>query len=300
MKETKAKMGWHKTPNELTWSGGSVSAKAYRVYGVLASFSPSHPSYSRIEFETGFSRSTVRSALQELRKFNIIHLTRKGHTGGVANEYEINPPDRWTLPRVNNSLGRNSNQGDNRPTPSAAIELGQDSNQGDKEPTSRANIELELGRNSPSNKTNVIRPINKTNTAEADSGGSNGHTPTTPTQVDPPKGVADFDFEALYALFPKRGKDMKKSLGMQKCKAQIKTQEQYDKLKSAVLNYDEHIKSEKRKRFDYDKSFIKTWGFFMSKTCWVDFIEPNGHAADREIIVCGKENSCSPKEDSIL
>ena len=281
MKETKAKKGWHKTPNELTWSGGSVSAKAYRVYGVLASFSPSHPSYSRIEFETGFSRSTVRSALQELRKFNIIHLTRKGHTGGVANEYEINPPDRWTLPRVNNNLGRNSNQGD-------------------KEPTSRANIEPELGRNSPSNKTNVIRPINKTNTAEADSGGSNGHTPTTPTQVDPPTNGVRFDFEALYKLFPKRGKDMKKSLGMQKCKAQIKTQEQYENLKSAVIHYDEHIKSEKRKRFDYDASFIKTWGHFMSKTYWVDWVKPNGHATDREIIVCGKENPCSPNEDSIL
>jgi DNA-binding transcriptional regulator GbsR (MarR family) len=300
MATKKADKGWHMTPNKLARAGSSVSCSAYRVYGVIASYSPSHPSYSRIGQETGLSRSTVGLAIRELCQSNIIQVTRKGHTGGIANEYRLNSPDQWTLPSSIIELGRNSNQDDNRTTPSTEFELGQNSNQDDKQPTSSTIIEPDLVRLSASNNTNIIIPNKKTNTAKADSGGSNGHTPPTPTQADPPSNGVHFDFEALYKLFPKRGKDMKKSLGMQKCKAQIRTQEQYDKLKSAVIHYDEHIKSEKRKRFDFENSFIKTWGHFMSKTYWVDWIKPNGHSSDKEIIVCGKENTCSPKEDSIL
>lgn len=288
------------TPNKLSRAGSSLSCIAYRVFGAIASYTPSHPSYTRIQKDCGLARASVSSGLRELSQYNIIQIQKKGNSGGFANEYSINSPDQWSLPSSPDELVQDMNQFTEQTTSGSNGELVQGVNQFNLRTTPSSPPELEVVHGVNSNNTNIIIPNKKTKTAKADSGGSNGHTPPAPTQVDPPIEVGGFDFEALYQLFPKRGKDMKKSLGMQKCKAQIKTQEQYENLKSAVIHYDEHIKSEKRKRFDYDASFIKTWGHFMSKTYWVDWIKPNGHSSDKEIIVCGKENACSPKEDSIL
>lgn len=288
------------TPNKLSRAGSALSCIAYRVFGAIASYTPSHPSYTRIQKDSGLARASVSAGLRELNQYNIIHIKKKGNSGGFANEYCINSPDQWNIPSSADELVQDMNQFNGQTTPGSNGELVQGVNQFTKQTTPSSSAELEVVHQLNSNNTNIIIPNKKTKTAKADSGGSNGHTPTTPTQADPPSNGVHFDFEALYDLFPKRGKDMKKSLGMQKCKAQIKTQEQYEKLKSAVHNYDEHIKSEKRKRFDYDITFIKTWGHFMSKTYWVDYIEPNGQATDKEIIICGKEDPCRPKEDSIL
>jgi hypothetical protein len=130
--------------------------------------------------------------------------------------------------------------------------------------------------------------------------GGSPYALNTPTSdIDTPPAHA-LDFEALYALFPKRGKDMKKALGMQKCKTQIRTQEHYEKLKSAILNYAQHIKEQRRKHSDYDPSFIKTWGHFMSKTYWIDWVSVNGHSEKKEIINPLREDTCKPSEESIL
>jgi hypothetical protein len=50
---------------------------------------------------------------------------------------------------------------------------------------------------------------------------------------------------------------MKKALGMQKCKTQIRTQEHYEKLKSAILNYAQHIKEPSRKQYHESKRVSK-------------------------------------------
>ena len=270
MRKAKGDKGWHMTPNCLSRSGKDLSCIAYRVYGVIASYNPSHPSYTRIQEDSGLSRDSVRAGILELSQYNIISILKKGTAYGQTNEYFINAPDKWNQASPQSKLVDNTDQSAVSTTPSLPGELVDDVDWSADQTDPSTPGRPALVRKTDCNNTNIIIPNKKTNTAKADSGGSNGHTPTTPTQADPPSNGVHFDFEALYALFPKRGKDMKKSLGMQKCQAQIKTQEQYEKLKSAVLNYDEHIKSEKRKRFDYDITFIKTWGHFMSKTYWVD------------------------------
>lgn len=309
MSSKKAEKGWHMTPNKFSRAGKEVSCVAYRVYGVIASFKPSYPSFSALEKYSGVSRKSISKALKELSGLNVISILSRGTFRGNTNEYQINPPDQWLLPSGVEKLGAIGNQSSEETSPSVEIppDLGDEGNQEASDPWFPGETDPSFPSTptlvSPGhyNNNNIKRPIKKTNTSNGVSlNGGSAHAPTpTHHEVDSP-GSNAFDFEALYVLFPKRGKDMKKSLGMQKCRTQIKTQEQYDNLKSAVLHYDEHIKSEKRKRFDYDISFIKTWGHFMSKTYWVDWIRPNGHAVDKEIIVCGKEETCKPSEESIL
>ena len=301
MAKTRGDKGWHMTPNKLSRAGSSLSNIAYRVYGVIASYTPSHPSYTRIQQDSGLARSTVGVALRELSEFNIVRVIKKGNSGGLANDYCLNPPDQWNLPSTPIELVRESNQYDPRTTPSTNSELVQESAQADNRTAPSTINVLEVVRQSNSNNTNIIIPNKKTNTADGVllNGGSDHLDTPTPSQDDTPTADA-FDFEALYALFPKRGKEMKKSLGMQKCKAQIRNQEQYEKLKSAVLNYDQHVKEQKRKRSDFDSSFIKTWGHFMSKTYWVDWVNVNGHSEKKEIINPLREDTCKPNEESIL
>ena len=301
MGKARGEKGWHMTPNRLSRAGKVLSCAAYRVYGVIASFKPSHPSYTRIQKDSGIARASVSAAIRELSQYNILYIKKKGSSTGFANEYCINPPEKWTLPSSEDELVQNLNQFTEETTTSSDVELVQDVNQFNTRTRASSRAELELVQDLNSNNTNIIIPNKKTNTADGVlvNGGSAHLDTPTPTQDDTPTADA-FDFEALYALFPKRGKDMKKSLGMQKCKAQIRNQEQYEKLKSAVLNYDQHVKEQKRKRSDFDNSFIKTWGHFMSKTYWVDWVSVNGHSEKKEIINPLREDTCKPNEESIL
>ena len=65
------------------------------------------------------------------------------------------------------------------------------------------------------------------------------------------------------ALYPR--KEGKKQ-GIIKCKAQIKTEEDFQRLKTSVENYAKKCESEK-----IEKKFIKQFSSFMS--CWEDYEE---------------------------
>jgi hypothetical protein len=67
-----------------------------------------------------------------------------------------------------------------------------------------------------------------------------------------------FDFDALYAEYPRHEG---KAEGMKRCKAQIKTQQDYDNLKMAIANYKAIAK----------EPYIKHFSSFM--TNWKDYIE---------------------------
>lgn len=103
---------------------------------------------------------------------------------------------------------------------------------------------------------------------------TNGSDPTSPhdSLVQGPKGRPPhkgraappaFDFEALYQLYPRKEG---KTRGLTKCKKEIKTQEDYDNLRKAILTYNKinHGK---------DKDYIKHFSSFMG--VWRDYLDPN-------------------------
>ncbi|MGB1290554.1 MAG: hypothetical protein ACPG5Z_00380 [Pseudoalteromonas sp.] len=72
---------------------------------------------------------------------------------------------------------------------------------------------------------------------------------------------SEFDFEEIYQNYPRR---LGKKQGLIKCKAQIKTQGSYEKLKTAVENY-------KNLTGGQEKKYIKHFSTFMN--CWEDYLE---------------------------
>src|SRR3989344_5566912 len=132
MPAKKVDKGWHMTPNKLSRAGSALSCIAYRVYGAIASYTPSHPSYTRIQQDTGLARASVSAGLRELNQYNILRVLKKGHTGGFANEYCINPPDQWTLPSSADELVQDLNQFNGHTTTSSNGELVQGLNQFNK------------------------------------------------------------------------------------------------------------------------------------------------------------------------
>lgn len=78
---------------------------------------------------------------------------------------------------------------------------------------------------------------------------------------EPISAVAEFDFEALYQLYPRKEG---KTRGMTLAKSQVKTQADYDALKTAVANYAASRASE-------DPKFTKQFSTFMG--CWRDYVD---------------------------
>lgn len=77
-----------------------------------------------------------------------------------------------------------------------------------------------------------------------------------------------FDFESLYQLYPRHEG---KTEGLKRCRSQIKTPEDYEKLKTAILNY---------KQTATDPKYTKHFSSFMS--CWQDYVNlpPERRAAE--------------------
>jgi len=102
--------------------------------------------------------------------------------------------------------------------------------------------------------------------------------PTTPTDertnetdertVLPDSASAEprrvLDFESLYRKYPRKEG---KTKGLQACKAQIKSPEEYRALSFAIDRYSAHVK-----RQGTELKFVKHFSSFMS--CWRDWIEP--------------------------
>ena len=76
--------------------------------------------------------------------------------------------------------------------------------------------------------------------------------------------AAKFDFEALYALYPRK---VGKKRGLQRCRSQITSQRRYDQLHTAITNYAATMAREGR-----ELSYIKHFDSFMS--IWEDWINP--------------------------
>jgi hypothetical protein len=72
-----------------------------------------------------------------------------------------------------------------------------------------------------------------------------------------------FDFEKVYQAFPKR---MGKKIGIERCKRSITTQEEYEDLMRAVVNYSNYCATE-----GLEPRFIKHFSSFMS--IWQDWLD---------------------------
>lgn len=73
-----------------------------------------------------------------------------------------------------------------------------------------------------------------------------------------------FDFEALYQKYPRK---LGKQKGIEKCKAQIKTPEEFEALSKAIDQYVFHLRSK-----GTEEKFIKHFDSFM--TIWRDWLDP--------------------------
>lgn len=83
---------------------------------------------------------------------------------------------------------------------------------------------------------------------------------------DPPEGGPRrvFDFEAAYQEYPRKEG---KSRGLQICKTQIKTEDEYRLLRKAIARYREHVK-----RTATEPRFVKHFSTFMA--FWRDWLDP--------------------------
>lgn len=70
-------------------------------------------------------------------------------------------------------------------------------------------------------------------------------------------GGTRFDFEAIYALYPRRGEG--KKAGMLRLQQIILTQADYERFRQAVLNYAALCASERR-----EPRYIKHWKTFVN------------------------------------
>lgn len=76
-------------------------------------------------------------------------------------------------------------------------------------------------------------------------------------------GSVSFDFDALYQKYPRK---LGKSKGLEKCKAQVKTQEDFDQLSLAIEKYARLCR-------ETESRFIKHFDTFM--TSWKDVLDPD-------------------------
>ena len=92
------------------------------------------------------------------------------------------------------------------------------------------------------------------------------HNRTNTTDFAPRKAARDsFDFEIAYKEYPRKEG---KAKGLLKCKAQVKTQEDFDLLLKAIRNYSNHLKRE-----NTEKRFIKHFSTFLEAGQWRDWLE---------------------------
>ena len=266
------------TPNKLSRAGKALSCTAYRVFGAIASYTPSHPSYTRIQKDSGLARASVSAALRELNQYNIIHVQKKGNSGGFANEYCINSPDQWTLPSSANELVQDLNQFNGQTTPSSNGELVQDLNQFNTHTSPSSINELGVVHQLNSKKTNIKKPNKKNNK------GSELH-----------KNGNGFDFELIFSHFPKRDGDSGKAKGISLAREQIHTKEQYEQLLKAVKNYDAFVINNKSK--DPSWCFTKLFSNFMDEG-WTDWINRTPETKPEPIVLGG--NECSKPDDIIF
>lgn len=84
------------TSNLLTRSGRNLSAKAFRIYCVIASYNPSFPGYDKIQLDSGYAREAVRNALDELELKCLLKRV-SGYSRRESNEYFLTPKSQWKL-----------------------------------------------------------------------------------------------------------------------------------------------------------------------------------------------------------
>lgn len=133
------------------------------------------------------------------------------------------------------------------------------------------------GLRSGKTRLETIKEKTKRNEAEA-SGTKRGEPSYSLSISEEEKNVgsatppdAPYDFETLYRIYPKRGKDMGKRGGMDKLRSQITSPAKYDDFARAVKNYSAHCAKEKRK--DPGWRFSKMWSSFCARNFWPDWVD---------------------------
>jgi hypothetical protein len=91
--------------------------------------------------------------------------------------------------------------------------------------------------------------------------------PPTTTNESPAAAPLDlvsskFDFEAIYAAYPRK---LGRKKGLQRCRSAIRTQAKFDALQAAVKHYTAFVAGK-------DVEFVKHFDSFMS--VWEDWVEP--------------------------
>ena len=75
----------------------TISNQTFRVFGIMVSFAPAHPSYSVIVKIAGIRRAAVSYRIKELKARKILSYMR-GNGVTRVNQYFINSnPDDWDL-----------------------------------------------------------------------------------------------------------------------------------------------------------------------------------------------------------
>jgi len=100
---------------------------------------------------------------------------------------------------------------------------------------------------------------------EKEKGECEGKTETL--ELDPVPNIQRFDFEALYEKYPLK---VGKAEGIKRCKAQIKSQAEYDALSLAIDRYSEHC----RKNDQFIKQFDSFLGTKARGFPWRDWTDP--------------------------
>lgn len=86
-------------------------------------------------------------------------------------------------------------------------------------------------------------------------------------------GKTEYDFESLYKIYPRH---IGKKLGHRRLRSLIKTNEEFEMFRAAVLNYKRLCELEKR-----EPRYIKHWSSFVN--CWEDYVTEEKPAADSQL-----------------
>ena len=92
----KLKNDFLKFPNQIATSK-EVSPKSKVVLLALSRFSPSFPSYTKLQDCTGYSRSTISQAIKELEVLCIITKIKGSSFQAMNNNYKATSEENWQL-----------------------------------------------------------------------------------------------------------------------------------------------------------------------------------------------------------
>jgi hypothetical protein len=92
-----------------------------------------------------------------------------------------------------------------------------------------------------------------------------------------------FDFEALYALYPKRKGDQGKKKALEYCRRNFSTDEKYSQLLTAAKNYARHCEAENKIGTEFVKQFLT----FVRSGSWEEWVEVKAARFEPRVVAIG-------------